>query len=419
MPTIRALTGLRIVAALWVVLFHFRPLIWQASPRLEDDLAPLLDAGAQGVDLFFILSGFVLTWNYLDRMGPRWSMRASVHFLWLRLSRVWPIYLVTMHVAAAWIIFTLHVGDVPSPHADKLTAISYVRQLFMVQLWFEPFFDGTSWDGPAWSISAEWLAYLVFCALVVVIFRIAAVSRARTLFMLAFFAALPPTFLLLGSGVLYTPWSWLPRIIAQFIAGALACAAVRRLRLGDTARRGAGHLSALLVLSMVALLYYYAAHPVAGMVDPGGLVALMFMPLVVTLAIGVGVLPTLLSTRLLVYGGQISFSLYMIHEPVHTAWNWAVQQYTIVMDKPVAKLAVVGLIAAAIGAAMLMYHLVEEPARRWMRRMVDFREINAATKTIAGADRADNRDKVVGTSAQPLEDAGKARRVQPSVRAGS
>jgi len=418
-PTIRALTGLRIVAALWVVLFHFRPLIWQASPRLEDDLAPLFDAGAQGVDLFFILSGFVLTWNYLDRMGPCWSTRASLHFLWLRLSRVLPIYLVTMHIAAAWIIFTLHVGDVPSPDADKLTAINYVRQLFMVQLWFEPFFDRTSWDGPAWSISAEWLAYLVFCVLAVVIFRIAAVSRARTLFMLAFLAALPPTVLLLGSGVLYTPWSWLPRIIAQFIAGALACAAVRRLRLGDTARRGAGYLSVLLVLTMVALLYYFDARPVAGMVDSGGLVALMFMPLVVTLAIGVGVLPTLLSTRLLVYGGQISFSLYMIHEPVHTAWNWAVQQYTIVMEKPVAKLAVVGLIAAAIGVAMLLYHLVEEPTRRWMRRMVDFREINAATKTTAGADRVDNGDKVVGTSAQPLEDAGKARQVQTSVRAGS
>ena len=373
-PTIRALTGLRIVAALWVVLFHFRPLIWDASPRLKDDLAPLFDAGAQGVDLFFILSGFVLTWNYLDRMGPAWSARASLHFLWLRLSRVWPVYLVTMHVAALWIIFTLHVGEVPSPDADQLTAISYVRQLFMVQLWFAPFFDRTSWDGPAWSISAEWLAYLLFGVLVVVIFRIAAVSRARTLFMLAFCASLPPTILLLGSGVLYTPWSWLPRIIAQFAAGALACAAVRRLRLGDGSRRAAGYLSLLLVVTMVAVLYYYDAHPVMGMVDPGGLVALLFMPLVVTLAIGVGALPTLLSTRLLVYGGQISFSLYMIHEPVHTAWNWAVQQYTIVMPKSVAKLVVVGLIAAAIAAAMLLYHLVEEPSRRWMRRMVDFRE---------------------------------------------
>jgi peptidoglycan/LPS O-acetylase OafA/YrhL len=199
----------------------------------------------------------------------------------------------------------------------------------------------------------------------------------------------------------------------------LACAAVRRLRLGDAARRGAGYLSVLLVLTMVAVLYYFDANPVQGMVDPGGLVALMFMPLVVTLAIGVGVLPTLLSTRLLVYGGQISFSLYMIHEPVHTAWNWAVEQYTIDMPKSTAKLAVVGVITAAIAAAMLLFHGVEEPARAWMRRMVDFREINAATKTIAGADRADTGDKEVSTCAQPLEDAGKAHRVQPSVRVGS
>ena len=393
---IRALTGLRIVAALWVVLFHFRPLLWEASPRLEEDLAPLLNSGAQGVDLFFILSGFVLTWNYLDRMGPNWSARATLHFLWLRLSRVWPIYLVTLHLAALWIILTLHVGDVPSPDAEKLTAISYVRQLFMVQLWFEPFFDGTSWDGPAWSISAEWLAYLLFGLLILVIFRIARVSRARTLFMLAFFAALPPTVLLLGSGLLYTPWSWLPRIVAQFTAGALACAAVRRLRLGDGGRRLAGWASILLFAAIVGGLYYYDAHPVAGMVDPGGVMAVLFMPLVVTLAIGAGMLPALLSTRLLVYGGQISFGLYMIHEPVHTVWNWMVQQYTITMPKSTAKIVVVGLIAASIAAAMLLYHLVEEPARRWMRRMVDTRDVHgddgaAATGRLQAISASRNR----------------------------
>ncbi len=374
---IKALTGLRIVAAVWVVLFHFRPLLWEASPRLEDDLAPLLDSGAQGVDLFFILSGFVLTWNYLDRMGPSWSTRATVHFLWLRLSRVWPVYLVTMHLAALWIIVTLHVGNVPSPDAEKLTAISYLRQLLMIQLWFEPFFDGTSWDGPAWSISAEWLAYLLFGVLIMMIFRIARVSRTRTLLMLAVFAALPPTLLLLGSGVLYTPWSWLPRIVAQFTAGALACAAVRRLRPSEGGRRVAGYLSLLLVAALVGGLYYYQAHPVSGMVDSGGVMAVLFLPLVVALSVGTGTLPALLSTRPFIYGGQISFSLYMIHEPVHTVWNWAVQQYTIVMPKSTAKIVVVALIAVAIGLAMLLYHLVEEPARRWMRRMVDPRDVGS------------------------------------------
>ncbi|WP_445167674.1 acyltransferase family protein [Mycolicibacterium sp. Dal123E01] len=372
---IKALTGLRIVAAMWVVLFHFRPLIWEASPRLKDDLAPLFNAGAQGVDLFFILSGFVLTWNYLDRMGSHWSGRATLHFLWLRLSRVWPVYLVTLHIAAAWIIFTLHVGTVPSPNVDKLTAISYVRQLFMVQLWYAPFFDDTSWDGPAWSISAEWLAYLLFGGVILVIFRMAKVTRARTLLLLAFAASLPPILLLLASGHFYTPWSWLPRIVAQFVAGALACAAVRRLHIGKRGQYIAGFAAILLTAAIVGILYYYDANPVTGMVDPGGVVDLLFMPLVVTLAIGIGSLPALLSTRLLIYGGKISFSLYMVHEIVHTSWNWAVQEYQIDLPKSVQKIVVVGLILAAVAGAMLLFHAVEEPARRWMRRMVDFRDV--------------------------------------------
>lgn len=380
---IRALTGLRIVAALWVVFFHFRPLLWEASPRLQDDLGPLFDAGAMGVDLFFILSGFVLTWNYLDRMGPAWSARATLHFLWLRLSRVWPIYLVTMHLAALWIICTLHVGDVPSPEADKLTAIEYVRQFFMVQLWFSPYFDFTSWNGPAWSISAEWLAYLLFGFVILVVYRIARASRARSLLLLAMFAALPPTLLLLASGHLYTPWSWLPRILAQFLAGALACAAVRRLRISGRGRRVAGATSLGLAALMVGGLYYYDAHPVAGMVDSGALVAVLFTPFVVALSVGTGWLPALLSTRPLHYGGQISFGLYMIHEPVHTAWNWAVAQYDITMPKSTAKLVVIGLILAAVAAAMALYHGVEEPARRWMRRMVDTPDVHGPDKPAA------------------------------------
>src|SRR5689334_9500963 len=97
---IKALTGLRMIAAVWVVLFHFRPMVADASPGFRDALAPVLNCGAQGVDLFFILSGFVLTWNYMVRMGRSFSIRATLRFLWLRLARVWPVYLVTLHLAA-------------------------------------------------------------------------------------------------------------------------------------------------------------------------------------------------------------------------------------------------------------------------------------------------------------------------------
>src|SRR5271170_4945983 len=293
---IKALTGLRVIAAVWVVLFHFRPLLRDAAPGFRDALSPVLNCGAQGVDLFFMLSGFVLTWNYLDRMGWSWSTRSTLHFLWLRLARVWPVYLVTLHLAALWVIFTLHVGHVPSQDIGRLTAVSYVRQILLVQLWFQPFFDDSSWDGPAWSISAEWLAYLLFGLLVLVILRMKQATRARSLMFLAFAASLPPVVMLLTSGHFYTPWSWLPRIVTQFTAGALACAAVRRLRLTDRGRRVAGYISLLLLVAMVGVLYWFAVHPISGVVenDSGGVVDALFVPLVITLAIGVGSLPRLL-----------------------------------------------------------------------------------------------------------------------------
>jgi peptidoglycan/LPS O-acetylase OafA/YrhL len=375
---IKALSGLRIIAAVWVVLFHFRPLLEQSAPGFRSALAPVLNCGAQGVDLFFILSGFVLTWNYLDRMGDSWSMRGTLHFLWLRLARVWPVYLVTLHLAALWILFTLYVGHEPSKVADTLNAVSYVRQVLLMQLWFQPFFDGTSWDGPAWSISAEWLAYLLFGVLVLVVFRVARATRVRGLLWLAFAASLPPTLLLLATGQFYTPWSWLPRIVMQFIAGALACAAVRKLQLSDRARHGAGYLSVVLLAAIVGILYLLDAHPIAKIYDSSGFVDVLFVPVVVTLAIGFGTLPWLLSTRVMVYLGHISFSLYMVHELVHTAWNWTVAQFEIILVPGwIAKLAVAGVLAIAVVGAVLLYHFVEEPARIWMRRMVDGRDTRA------------------------------------------
>jgi peptidoglycan/LPS O-acetylase OafA/YrhL len=368
---IKALSGLRIVAAVWVVLFHFRPLLEQAAPGFRSALAPVLDCGAQGVDLFFILSGFVLTWNYLDRMGESWSWRSMLHFLWLRLSRVWPVYLVTMHLAALWIIFTLNVGHVPSEAAHTLTATNYVRQFLLVQLWFAPYFDGTSWDGPAWSISAEWLAYILFGALVLVIFRIARATRARGLIYLAVAASLPPVVLLMATGLFYTPWSWLPRIIMQFTAGALVCAAVRKLQPSDRARMGAGAASLLIAAAIISILYWLDANPMATIYDSAGLVDVLFVPLVMTLAMGVGTLPALLSIRPMVYLGHISFSLYMVHELVHTTWNWMVMQFELRLGSDLAgKVVLVGLIAVAFVGAVLLYHLVEEPARRWMRGMM-------------------------------------------------
>ena len=346
---IKALSGLRIVAAVWVVLFHFRPWLEVSAPGFRSALAPVINCGAQGVDLFFILSGFVLTWNYLDRMGESFSMKATLHFLWLRLARVWPVYVVTLHLALAWIIFTLYVGHLPSPVADQLSAVSYARQVLLVQLWFQPFFDGSSWDGPAWSISAEWLAYLLFGVLVLVIFRIARATRVRGLLWLAVAASLAAGAALAGDRPLLHP---VELAAADRHAVHRGRAGMRRGSQDGTLRGrpsvGAGYLSVVSAPRIVGILYFLDAHPVAKVSDSSGLVDVLFVPLVASLAVGIGSLPRLLSTRIMVYGGYISFSLYMVHEFVHTAWNWFTAQFEIILTPSwSAKLIMVGVFAVA------------------------------------------------------------------------
>jgi peptidoglycan/LPS O-acetylase OafA/YrhL len=81
----------------------------------------------------------------------------------------------------------------------------------------------------------------------------------------------------------------------------------------------------------------------------------------------------------MVYGGQISFCLYMVHELVHTAWNWAAIQFEIVLDEgeSAAKWMVCGVLAAATLLSVLLFHGVEEPGRRWMRKMIGARAESA------------------------------------------
>jgi peptidoglycan/LPS O-acetylase OafA/YrhL len=172
------------------------------------------------------------------------------------------------------------------------------------------------------------------------------------------------------TGQFYTPWSWLPRIVMQFTAGALVAAAVSRLQLTDRGRRAAGYASIFLIAGVVGFLYWSDAHPLHGVSDTGGLVDILFVPLVLTLAIGTSSLPALLSTRPLVYGGQISFCLYMVHELVHTAWIGTTQQFELTLFGNDGKLLLAAVLVVTFVGAAVLYHLVEEPARLWMRRMV-------------------------------------------------
>src|SRR5471032_1559875 len=85
---LRPLTALRFFAAMWVVLYHY----W---PNLNGEHMPALVAhGYLGVELFFVLSGFILCHVYLDQFASGRFRYGG--FLWARLARVYPLHIAAL-----------------------------------------------------------------------------------------------------------------------------------------------------------------------------------------------------------------------------------------------------------------------------------------------------------------------------------
>ena len=162
------LTGVRFVAATWVMLYHFQvPLA--TLGLLVPVLHEFLRVGRLGVDLFFALSGFILTHTYLTRMGPQITWPKSRHFLWLRLARIYPVHFVMLNVAGLAVLAQAKFGSSDAGSRDWLNPVDYVKQVLLVHEWGPS--PQRGWNFPAWSLSMEWLAYLLFPLLVLALFR--------------------------------------------------------------------------------------------------------------------------------------------------------------------------------------------------------------------------------------------------------
>jgi peptidoglycan/LPS O-acetylase OafA/YrhL len=147
---IPCLDGLRGLAALAVMLFHFN-IFFLPQARL-----PFAGRGYLAVDLFFLLSGFVMAHVYGRLLSSNWRVHA-VQFARARFARLYPLFFVTTLAMA--IIFTLsHMPLILVSFSGRSLAL----QPFLLQEWA----PGLSWDYPSWSISTEAEAYVsfVFCS---------------------------------------------------------------------------------------------------------------------------------------------------------------------------------------------------------------------------------------------------------------
>ncbi|WP_158703261.1 acyltransferase family protein [Pseudonocardia dioxanivorans] len=365
---LRALTGLRIVAAVWVVVFHFHFTGLPGVAQVVAVAGPLVTQGALGVDLFFVLSGFVIAYTYLDTLGPRLKARAAGRFVWARVARLWPAYVVVFNLFGVVVLARHLIGGGPVAFQavqPDVTVGEWVRQLFLVQLWNRPFFDGASWVGPTWSISAEWLAYLLFPVAAVFFHRLRRLPRPILAFgALLLMTPIAASYVAIGNP--YFSWSWLVRILCGFGAGVLVFVVARRIEPTPRVRRIASRVAdGTVVLIAAGLCVGELAGP-----GRGGVVIVLFPVLVGSLAFADSGLARLLSARPLVYGGRVSYSLYLVHIPLFEVY-WLATAFIPGLGRPtVPAHLVAGLVlVGAFPLAMIVHRWVEEPGSRWMRAL--------------------------------------------------
>jgi peptidoglycan/LPS O-acetylase OafA/YrhL len=382
------LTGVRFVAAFWVLLYHYQGAL-AAAGLLVPVLHEVLRVGRLGVDLFFALSGFILTHTYLTKLGPRVTWPASRHFWWLRLARIWPVHFVMLNVAGLAVIAQSKVSGADTGSRDWLNPLDYLKQVLLLHEWGPN--PQRGWNYPAWSLSMEWLAYLLFPLLVLALFRFHDRLPTRVLVLLWCVVLVP----LLWYGVAYygdpyyiSDWGSTIRILTEFTAGGLTYLIVLRLwaqtEAGPRPRveRLATTLSVALPLVVVAaalLLGHigslqWSVSDLPDTPNAADLPPKYHLVLVPVLIAWIGALALtsrgpsrVLATDRLVLGGFISFSLYMTHTVWYGLWRAGMKAVHI-NGGVVYLVSFVGLVVGAVVIAWLMWRFVEEPAREWMRR---------------------------------------------------
>ena len=388
-PLLEALTGLRFVAAMAVVLYHI-PL----PPSVGRGLITLASRGYLGVSLFFVLSGFILTYTYIDPATG--SLRGSVRaFWWARVARIYPVYLTALLFSLPiFVVFRLVMA---APATRPGVLLSAIMTPLLLQAWWPS--AATQWNTPGWSLSVEVFFYALF--------PIGAVWLARrrsalVLGLLVWASCLIPPVVyraMLPDGTATPPsfdrYFWLQAIKFNPVShlGELAlgvAAGLGYLRRGPasiiSSRAFAwcvpiGVTAAMIVLVATDWLPYALCH--------NGLLAPVWAAVILRLAMGKGAVSRLLASRPAVRLGEASYALYLLHSPLLgylqlTRGYFRLRQPGLTVPY---WMQVAAFLVVAIGLSLFLFRRVEEPARRRMRAWM----LEATQYRRGDVDRPDGR----------------------------
>lgn len=395
------LTGLRGIAAYSVLMAHAfnSSFAYNAVCPFEPYLIRL---AYFGMSLFFVLSGFVIHYNYTKAFQSRGWIWGSYYFITARFARLYPLY-------ALAIFFSLH--HLPEPALENNPAIS-VAYVTMTQSWFdlqEIIFP------PAWSISTEWFFYLFFIIFVKFLDRI---YRPRLI--LVVFLMIVPMLLMaifrsqdLILNTLSTLWNdpfirakegrWLyyyaPYIrIFEFIAGILSSKVYLSLTSSTCTKERNSVLSFLVCLCCIGwcmkviltgrtpfshVITFRDVISAKDMVNllPNFLFAPAIVPFLVLVCRYNTSVSRMLSSRPLLFMGEISYSVYILQFWMITSLAAFYISTEISMNAYLNSLIKsIGVIGLTTMIAFGSYHLIERPCRKWIKSFFDLPTTNLAAE---------------------------------------
>ena len=350
---IRSLTGLRGLAAVYVMLFHY----WIG---VSTRTAPgrVLAHGYLSVDLFFVLSGFVMALNYSELFRGGASWRSFKIFLGRRIARVYPLYFVA---SLCGLIFSV-LGWLPKLPSRHL--LGYLLANFaMVQAWGV----SASLDGASWSVSAEWAAYLLFPAVLWFAYHpetaktksaiaIALLSLAAMCVLSGDIVQRPVPGSLLDLHVSYHCWPVL-RCLPEFIMGVVAARAYSEGKVRSLLQYR--YLAETAIVVLIALL---------AISKSDFFVVALYPLLILSLTVKVSLPSRILGSGFIHHLGLLSYSIYLVHELLGGLIGWAHRAVNTRGYGHGQTYAATFAILLVYPCSLAAYTLVEKPGRRFLRR---------------------------------------------------
>ncbi|MBS4724303.1 acyltransferase family protein [Aeromonas veronii] len=374
------LTPLRGIAALMVVLFHARLLLF---PQWMESLAghtQLIENGYLWVDLFFILSGVVLAHVYGEAFTRTPRTVSYGRFLWLRLTRVYPLYLVTLLLLVSWELYKARHGvgfyagplfkmwewEGMQPFGSPFTpAEALPSALLLLQVVTD---HGLTWNFAAWSLSVEWISYLLFPLLIPL-----AVTRSRWSHLAPLLALTVLAFIVHSRGTLDVTSGALAvgRGVSEFVLGLWLLPRVKAAKGMPMMKRD---LPLLIAFVLPFALMQFAMTPQLTLLLISSYVLLIW----IAACQGNRQSPLLhlLDNRFTNWLGDLSYSIYLLHalvlltgcELIHYLAPGLTEWWYGQTNPLLGAVATLLMLAVLIGLSALSYNLLERPLQRRLRR---------------------------------------------------